>query len=129
MSEAQSRRVAAEIRGRRAETMAALWLRLKGYSILDRRVRLPVGEIDLIARRGSVVAFVEVKARQTQLAGEQAVRHGAWQRINRAAESWMASRRHLASADWRFDLVVILPRRLPVHYRDRWRPDFASRRA
>ena len=128
MADARTRRMAAEARGRRAETLAALWLRLKGYTILDRRVRLPVGEIDLIAQRGPVVAFVEVKARRTQLAGEQAVPPAAWRRINRAAESWMATRAHLAGADWRFDLVVILPRRLPVHFPDRWRPDFASSR-
>ena len=53
----------AERGGRRAEALAALWLRLKGWTILARRVRTPVGEVDLIARRGRTIAFVEVKAR------------------------------------------------------------------
>ena len=53
----------AERGGRRAETIAAWWLRLKGWTILARRVRTPVGEVDLVARRGRVTAFIEVKAR------------------------------------------------------------------
>ena len=121
-------RRAAEAHGRRAERLAAAWLRLKGYRILARRVRLPVGEIDLIGRRGRTVAFVEVKARRTRLAGEQAVPDAGWWRINRAAESWMARQPALGDLDWRFDLVIILPASLPIHLRDRWRPDFAPSR-
>lgn len=128
MTDNRSRRIAAETRGRRSEAFAALWLQLKGYRVLARRVRLPVGEIDLIARRGNLVAFVEVKARKTRLEGETAVPRASWQRISRAAESWMASRAALAKLDWRFDLIVIVPGRLPVHLHDRWRPDFASSR-
>ena len=48
----------AERQGRRAESLAALWLRLIGWRILARRVRTPAGEVDLIARRGRMVAFV-----------------------------------------------------------------------
>ncbi|MET5012204.1 YraN family protein, partial [Burkholderia pseudomallei] len=55
----------AEATGRRGERLAAWWLRLKGWTILDRRVRTPAGEVDLIARRGSLVAFVEVKTRKS----------------------------------------------------------------
>ncbi|WP_300394722.1 YraN family protein [Henriciella sp.] len=128
MADGRARRIAAEAHGRRAEKLAALWLRLKGYRILAQRVRLPVGEIDLIARRGKLVAFVEVKARTTRLAGETAVPDAAWTRISRAAESWMASKPALSGLDWRFDLVIILPRQLPIHLRDTWRPFFASTR-
>ena len=127
MADGRTRRKAAEAHGRRAEALAALWLQLKGYRILARRVRLPVGEIDLVARRGKIVAFVEVKARQTREQGEHAVRPEGWRRINRAAESWMARRPQLAGLDWRFDLVIVLPRQLPAHLPDRWRPDFAQR--
>ena len=84
--------------------------------------------MDLIARRGNLVAFVEVKARKTRLEGETAVTPSSWRRISRAAESWMAARPKLAQLDWRFDLVVILPLKIPLHLRDRWRPDFASTR-
>ncbi|WP_300380474.1 YraN family protein [Henriciella sp.] len=119
-------RRAAEAHGRRAETLAGLWLRLKGYRILARRVRLPVGEIDLVARRGRQIAFVEVKARKTRRLGEEAVPEKNWRRISRAAESWMAGKPALSGLDWRFDLVIVLPHALPIHLRDRWRPDFAS---
>ncbi len=54
------RRRQAEQSGRRGERLAAWWLRLKGWTILDRRVRTPAGEVDLIARRGSLVAFVNM---------------------------------------------------------------------
>ena len=55
----------AEARGRKAESLAAWWLRLKGWRILARRTRVPGGEVDLIAKRGRIVAFVEVKLRST----------------------------------------------------------------
>ncbi|MEM5516144.1 YraN family protein [Henriciella sp. AS95] len=122
---AEGVRQRAERRGRRAETLAALWLRLKGYRILARRVRLPVGEIDLIARRANTVAFIEVKARQTRTVAETAVPEANWRRINRAAQSWMAQQAKAEHLDWRFDLVMILPHRLPIHLRNQWRPDFA----
>ena len=57
-----AKRTAAEKRGRAGETLAALYLRFKGYRILAQRVRTPVGEIDLIAEKSGIVAFVEVKA-------------------------------------------------------------------
>ena len=60
---AEAARQRAERRGRTGETVAAFWLRLKGYRILATRLRTPVGEIDLIASQGRITAFVEVKAR------------------------------------------------------------------
>lgn len=126
MARAQrARRQAAETHGRRAETLAALWLRLKGYRILARRVRLPAGEIDLIARKGDVLAFVEVKARSDFTSAANAVTASSWMRINRAADSWTARRPDLRALSWRFDLVAIRPRRRPMHLADQWRPDFA----
>lgn len=119
------KRQAAERRGRQAEALAALWLRLKGYRILARRVKLPVGEIDLVATKGRLVAFIEVKARQNAALAVDAVSPASWKRINRAAASWMARRADLGGHDWRFDLIAICPGKLPVHYRDHWRPDFA----
>jgi putative endonuclease len=113
----------AETRGRRGETAAALWLMLKGYQVLARRVRTPVGEIDLIARKGGVVAFVEVKARRSLDDAAHAVTPGAQTRIVRAAETWAKSHGWAQSAEWRFDLVAVLPGRLPIHVRDAWRPN------
>ena len=101
--------------GRSAEAKAAWWLRLKGWKILERRFRTPVGEIDLVVRRGDVIAFVEVKARPTQNAGLEAVQGKQKRRWRRAADAWLA--RHPAHQELtlRFDLVVMVPWRLPLH--------------
>ncbi|MGH6720024.1 MAG: YraN family protein [Alphaproteobacteria bacterium] len=113
-------RRSAEERGRRAEALAALRLRLAGYAILARRERNPAGEIDLIARRGRTVAFVEVKARAA-FGPDGPVSPRQWARIGRAAELFLARRRDLATFDLRFDLVLVggwWPRHVP----DAWRP-------
>lgn len=116
----------AERAGRRAEALAALWLRAKGYRILDRRARTPCGEIDLVARRGRLIAFVEVKARDTLAAALEAVTPMAQDRIVRAAEAWLADHPGLCACETRLDLIAMRPRRLPRHLRDAWRPDFAA---
>lgn len=107
--------------GRRAETICAWWLRLRGYQIIARRYRCPVGEIDLIARRGGTLAFVEVKAREDQAADTLQPRQR--RRIVRAAEAFLQSRPALAKLDLRFDLIVLRRRRLPRHLRAAWRAD------
>ena len=115
-------RKAAERRGRRGEWLAALSLVLKGYRILARRARNSAGEVDLIAQRGRLVAFIEVKARATDTLALEAVTPRAQTRISRAAELWMAHHRTLGECDWRFDIIAIVPRRWPRHYKDAWRP-------
>lgn len=65
-NQTRSSRLGAELFGRRGETLAAWYLRLKGYRIVATRVKTPVGEIDLIARRFGTTAFIEVKARQAR---------------------------------------------------------------
>ncbi|MEM1086219.1 MAG: YraN family protein [Pseudomonadota bacterium] len=112
----------AEARGRRAETLAALFLQAKFYSILDRRVRLPVGEIDLIAKRGKTLAFIEVKQRKTLEACQTAVSLQSWHRISCAAAAWSGHRTGLANHNWRYDLVAIIPGHFPKHFKDFWRP-------
>lgn len=99
-----------------------MWLRLKGYSILETRLKRPIGEIDIIAKRGSVLAFIEVKQRARIDLAISAVPHRSWQRIARTAEYWAARSPHLCQLDWRYDLVAITPRSFPKHYRDFWRP-------
>jgi len=113
--EADPRRRAAERGGRRAEWMAAWYLRLKFYRVLARRYRTPVGEIDLIVRRGRTIAFVEVKQRPSEGEGLDAVRPSAAQRIARAAEQWVASHPAAAGFDRRFDIIVAVSGRLPRH--------------
>ena len=104
--------------GRRAERAAAIYLALKGYRILARRFRSPAGEIDLIARRGRLVVYVEVKART----GEAAViRERQRRRIRRAAEHFLKLRPELASREQRFDAILIRPWALPAHLKDAWR--------
>ncbi|MDZ4760970.1 MAG: YraN family protein [Alphaproteobacteria bacterium] len=117
------RRKLREKRGRRAEDVAALWLRLKGYHILDRRARTPHGEIDLIASRGAILAFVEVKARSRIEVALVAVTPELRRRIEAAARLWVSRRRGLETRNWRFDIVAIAPGRLPRHLRDAWRAE------
>lgn len=112
----------AERRGRRAEFLAVCWLRLKSYSILETRARLPVGEIDIIARRGQILAFVEVKQRPTLELARSAVSAENWQRIARAADMWAARQPDATTLDWRYDLIAIVPGRWPTHELDYWRP-------
>lgn len=112
----------AESWGRRAESYAALWLWLKGYRILARRVRTPAGEIDLIARRGRQVAFVEVKARGNLRAAAEALSGRGAHRIARAAK-FLLARYVKADDSARFDAVLVRPWRLPVHLKGAWLAD------
>jgi putative endonuclease len=109
----------AERGGRRAESLAAWWLRLKGWTILARRVRTPVGEVDLVARRGRTVAFVEVKARAS--AGEAGLALDEWRlrRVAAAAEG-LVHRYAKAGDTVRVDAMLIVPRRLPRHLPNVW---------
>ncbi len=108
--------------GRRAEWLAAWYLRLKGYRVLGVNLRLPSGEIDLIARRGRVIAFIEIKARSAQAGLEEAVTARQWQRVARAAEQFVARRPRYAGLDRRFDAIFLARGRRPVHIADAWRP-------
>jgi len=119
----EDRRRSAERRGRQSENWAALLLMLKGYRILGRRVRNPMGEIDLIAQTLSgIVCFVEVKARRGH--DDAVVSLGSRQqaRIARAAALYLAGRPGLARNGRRFDTVIVTARGWPKHIRDSWRP-------
>lgn len=107
-------------RGRRAETVAAWWLRLKGYRILARGFRVPVGEVDLIARRGRVLALVEVKTRGSLAAAGEAMTLRQRRRIARAAAAFLQRHPKFAGLDLRFDVVLIAPYRRPRHLVDAW---------
>jgi putative endonuclease len=110
-------RVGAEKRGRRAEAVALWYLRVKGYRLLARRLRTPVGEIDLVMRRGRTVAFIEVKQRRGEIEALEAVTAKTRKRIARAADYWLAGHPDAAGLDLRYDIVAILPARLPRHHR------------
>jgi putative endonuclease len=116
-------RRASERHGRFAETVAALYLNLKGYRTVARRFRSPLGEIDLIMQRGQTLVFVEVKARRTQDAAILAIPPAARDRLIRAAESFVARHPQAAEMTLRFDVVAVLPRRLPRHIVDAFARD------
>jgi putative endonuclease len=105
----------AHLLGLRAETVAGLLLRLKGYSILERRFAVNGGEIDLIARRGDSIAFVEVKARGDLDVAAEAISERKRRRISRAARVWLARNPWAAGLTLRGDAVFVAPRRLPRH--------------
>ncbi len=102
-------------RGLSAESRAALLLMAKAYRILARRWKTPFGEIDIIARRGSVVVFVEVKARGRFDEAVEAVTERTKRRVMAAAELWLARHPQHAKAGLRFDVIVVAPGRLPRH--------------
>ncbi|WP_142849059.1 YraN family protein [Telmatospirillum sp. J64-1] len=116
----------AQRRGRRAETLAVWLLRLKGWRILARGHRTGrgtgAGEVDIVARRGRVLAFVEVKARADRAAAAEAVSPRQRARILRAAEAFLAAHPHLATLTPRFDVILVTPAALPCHLIDAWRP-------
>lgn len=109
-------------RGKTAESIAVWRLRLAGYRILARRYACPAGEIDIVARRLSRLAVVEVKARASIATAAEAITPRQWRRIARAAEHFLAGRPALAALDLTFDVVLIAPWRWPRHLPDAWRP-------
>ncbi|MCB2013544.1 MAG: YraN family protein [Sphingobium sp.] len=112
-------RLAAEKRGRQGERIAAWWLRLKGWRILDRRVRTRAGEIDLIARRGNLVIFIEVKARSSAADLDMAIDERRLARVAAAAES-VAHRYMKPGDDMQIDVILLAPGRAPRHLSNVW---------
>ena len=110
-------RTVAERRGRRAETLAALWLQARGWRIVSRRRQLPMIEIDIVARRGHVLAVVEVKHRPTMEAALAALRPEAATRLKRAAAQLAAeaARPGRPAPSARVDLIALAPGRWPRH--------------
>ncbi len=114
-----SDRRAAETRGREGETKAAWYLRLKGWRILDRRVRTPAGEVDLVAKRGKLIAFVEVKTRASAAELDYAIDEYRLRRVAAAAE-YLMPRYAGPHDDIRVDVILIAPGTLPRHIENAW---------
>ncbi len=114
MSAPSARRRQAEAQGRRAETVAAWWLRLHGWRILDRRVRVHGGEVDLVAKRGRTIAFVEVKQRKGKAELDHAIDAWRLRRVVQAAD-YLAHRYAKTGEDIRVDVILLAPRSLPRH--------------
>lgn len=108
----------AERRGHVSEYLAALFLMAKGYRILAIRYRTKLGEIDVIARKGDLAVFVEVKARRLEQQAIDAVSFTSQQRIRAASDIWLSRRRDAARLSQRYDVVAVLPGSLPRHFPD-----------
>jgi len=113
------KRQQAEKRGRQAERIAGWWLRLKGWQIVGRRMRTPAGEVDLVARRGSMLAFVEVKARASGAELALAIDERRLSRVAAAAEMLFYDLARPGD-DMRIDVILLAPGRPPRHLANVW---------
>lgn len=115
------KRQVAEQSGRDGEKRAALWLRAKGWSILAQRVKTPLGEIDLIAKRGKLVSFVEVKWRKDKAELDFAIDERRLSRVAAAAEA-VAHEYASNGEDIRIDVILLAPGCFPRHIANAWQP-------
>ena len=112
---ALQRRRAAFTRGLAAAAAAAALFEAEGFVILERRARTPRGEIDLVARRGNLVVFIEVKARASLRFAAESILLRQRRRIVGAAEIYLARHAELAGLDVRLDVVLVAPDGPPLH--------------
>lgn len=125
MSAAPAERRRAVRRGRWAERICLWWLRIKGYRILAHNYRVAVGEVDILALKRGTVAAIEVKSRATTAAANESVSWHQRRRVARAAAHFLGRRPELQRLALRFDVMLVAPRRLPLHLRDAWRAENA----
>lgn len=114
MNRRSSKHTQAEKDGRGAERLAAWWLRLQGWRIIGQRVRVAAGEVDIIAKRGGIIAFVEVKRRKNAADLDHAIDSYRLRRVV-AAANMLAPHYARNSEDIRVDVILLAPRRLPRH--------------
>ncbi|TCJ37330.1 YraN family protein [Parafrankia sp. BMG5.11] len=115
------KRQRAEAAGRKGEVAAELYLQAKGWAILDRRRKTPLGEIDLVARRAGVVAFVEVKWRRNAQELALAIDEYRLRRVAAAVEA-VAHEYASGGEDLRIDVILLAPDCLPQHIVNAWQP-------
>jgi putative endonuclease len=114
MTASSEKRIRAERSGRRAETLAAFAYRLRGFEILDRRFKAAGGEIDLVARRGTLLVFAEVKRRAEVDAALSAVTYKNRRRMEAAVRSWLARHPKLSRSDVRYDIAAVAGLRVEI---------------
>ena len=108
----------ANLKGHFAEYIAAAYLILKGYRIANLRYKTKSGEIDIIARKRDLAIFIEVKARADVQKGIDAVSYQSKSRIKNASDIWLAKQKNPHLISQRYDIIVIRPWQLPVHFLD-----------
>lgn len=108
----KSEKQAYEKAGRRAENLASLFLRLKGYRILERRFKVREGEVDIVARKGAIIAMIEVKQRASEAAAQMSVSYENQSRLMAAAEIFINRDRTLLNTDFelRYDFLYVIGR-------------------
>lgn len=114
----KARRIKALRRGHFSEYLAAIALMLCGYRIVALRYRVKAGEIDIIARKGDLVSFVEVKARASSADSVFAVGALTQSRIRNASLHWLQTQKDTGRLSWSYDIVAVRPWRWPEHFRD-----------
>ncbi|MEN9895604.1 MAG: hypothetical protein RIR97_1456 [Pseudomonadota bacterium] len=97
-----------------SEILAAFFLMAKGYRILALRYKTPLGEIDIVARKGDLVVFCEVKARKSVNEAVFAVSTTAQKRIRNASDLWLSKQAKAAVLSQRYDIIAITPWSLPT---------------
>lgn len=107
-------------KGLQAEALAKLYLQFRGYSILEYRFKTPMGEIDLIVKKGGVVAFVEVKLRRTEEAAAEAIHAKNQSRVRNAAELYLQKHPEYNECELRFDALVMAHGAWPQHIQNAW---------
>jgi len=119
----KAQRQSFESEGRRAEFYAASWLRFRGYKILEYRYKIREGEIDLIARKGEILACIEVKQRSKAVDAQEAVGYGAERRIMNSAEIYVNGHPELLQQDFelRFDIIYVIGKWRIKHIPDAFR--------
>lgn len=110
-----SKKQKAEKFGKRGEFFARVFLRLKFYRIMNKNYKTPFGEIDIIAKRGKSIVFVEVKIRKNQNNLEEALLAVNKRRISKAANYFIAQNPFLTNNDLRFDVIFLAPNLFPHH--------------
>ncbi|MEE9271885.1 MAG: YraN family protein [Robiginitomaculum sp.] len=117
------KRKLAEKRGRRAESLAVVFLRLKGYRVLEVRYKTAQGEIDIIARRKNLLIIIEVKSRDNLEEAERSLYPSALNRIEDACEIYIARNCFAQKLGVRYDAIFVLKNLKIVHRKNAWRPD------
>jgi len=95
-------------------------LSVTGWRVLAWRWKCPLGEIDLVAKRGKIISFIEVKARQKEQAAINLITAHLWRQISEAADLFMARHGQYANFSWLFDAIIIVPRKWPRRFKNMW---------